>query len=140
MYPHRRPQGGADRDEDAVIAIHGAMLATADDFHGPAAYLALCAVAGLQPTAEGYGLLLVLDADGRPYTAVTCDVDYVRLLLDAWGTALQAGEELRIEVPTEKVLGHIPEWPWMWVGLTAWPAGACPPAGERPGGTRGSGA
>nr|AAX51355.1 unknown [Streptomyces sp. FQ1] len=71
------------------------MLATADDFHGPTAYLALCAVAGLQPTAEGYGLLLVLDADGRPYTAVTCDVDYVRLLLDAWGPPCSAARSSR---------------------------------------------
>ncbi|MFC4883739.1 hypothetical protein ACFPK5_00825 [Streptomyces beijiangensis] len=115
-----------DRDEDDVIAVHGAMLATETDFHGPAAYLALCAVAGLQPTAEGYGFLLALGDDGEPCTAVTWDVDYVRLLLSAW----EAGEARDLEVLAEKVIGHIREWPWMWVGFGAWPAGSVPPAGE----------
>jgi hypothetical protein len=114
-----------DRDEDDVIAIHGAMLATETDFHGPAAYLALCAVDGLQPTTEGYGFLLALDDDGQPYTAVTWDVDYVRLLLSAW----EVGKARGIEVPAGKVIGHIREWPWMWVGLSAWPAGTLPSAG-----------
>ncbi|MEU5661958.1 hypothetical protein [Streptomyces longwoodensis] len=101
-----------------MIAIHGAMLATETDFHGPAAYLALCAVAGLQPTAEGYGFLLALDGDGEPYTAVLWDVEYVRLLLSAW----ESGEERDVVVPAEKVVGYIREWPWMWVGVAARPA------------------
>ncbi|MCY0947284.1 hypothetical protein [Streptomyces antarcticus] len=107
-----------------MITIHGVMLATETDFHGPAAYLALCAVAGLQPTAAGYGFLLALDADGEPYTAVLWDVEYVRLLLSAW----EAGEARDIPVPAEKVVGHIREWPWMWVGFAAWPAATVPPA------------
>lgn len=107
-----------------MIAIHGAMLATETDFYGPAAYLALCAVAGLQPTAEGYGFLLALDGDGKPYTAVLWDVEYVRLLLAAW----EAGEARDVTVPAEKVIGHIQEWPWMWVGFAAWPSAAVPPA------------
>ncbi|MGW3091609.1 hypothetical protein [Streptomyces sp. NPDC001108] len=102
-----------------MIAIHGAMLATETDFHGPAAYLALCAVAGLQPTAEGYAFLLALDDDGEPYTAVLWDVEYARLLL----SAMEAGEARDITVPAEKVIGHIREWPWMWVGFDA-PCGA----------------
>lgn len=98
-----------------MITIHGAMLATDADFYGAAGYLALCAVAGLEPTAEGYGFLLALDDDGRPYTAVTWDVDYVRLLL----AAVEAGQARDIEVPAGKILGHIREWPWMWVGAAA---------------------
>ncbi|MEV1042962.1 hypothetical protein AB0J01_41340 [Streptomyces sp. NPDC050204] len=96
-----------------MIAVHGAVLATAQDFHGPAAYLALCAVAGLEPTEAGYGLLLVTDHEGHPCTAVTQDVDYVRLLL----AAQEAGAVDGVEVPCDKVVGFIREWPWVWVGL-----------------------
>ncbi|MFE2529024.1 hypothetical protein ACFXEL_32905 [Streptomyces sp. NPDC059382] len=106
-----------------MISIHGAMLATAVDY-GPAAYLALCAVAGLEPTEAGYGFLLVLDDDEQPCTAVTWDVDYVRLLMTAWGPDEGRG----ITVPAEKVIGYIREWPWMWVGFATWPSGTRPPA------------
>ncbi|MFF4409868.1 hypothetical protein [Streptomyces sp. NPDC001404] len=106
-----------------MIAVHGAMLATADDFHGPAAYLALCEVAGLQPTEAGYGFLYVMTEDDEPCTAVTWDVDYVRALLKCWG-----GNGGYVEVPSEKVLGYIREWPWMWVGFAAWPEGTDPAA------------
>lgn len=85
---------------------------------------ALCAVAGLQPTAAGYGFLLALNADAEPYTAVLWDVEYVRLLLSAW----EAGKARDVTVPAEKVVGHIREWPWMWVGFAAWLAAAAVPS------------
>jgi hypothetical protein len=110
-----------------VIAIHGAMLATTDDFHGPAATSRCARWPGLQPTAEGYGFLLALDDDGEPYTAVLWDVEYVRLLLSAW----EVGETRDVTVPAATA-----------PSADAWPGrkpGAETGCGNRAGSNRGSG-
>lgn len=66
------------------------------------AYQEFCWGAHLPETPDGYGLFMGYDDDYQPAAAVTGDVEYARLLKASGGG---------IEIPADKVISVIPDWP-----------------------------
>ncbi|MFF5639633.1 hypothetical protein [Streptomyces sp. NPDC012825] len=50
------------------------------DLHGTKLYEDFCRSASLPPVPDGYGLLLIIDGDGRKHTLATTDVLYLSML------------------------------------------------------------
>jgi SEC-C motif len=91
-----------------------------------ASYEDECALAGLEPTDQGWGLLHCVDEDGQRWTRVSDDVDYLKTLV----AGNEAGELSNLVISPEKFLLAMPGWPVEWEGVlsrkqTA-PKGPCP--------------
>lgn len=86
-------------------------LLTPEDLGGEANYRAACVGANLDPIPGGYGLLMAIDGQGRRYTLMTTDVEYVRMVAEAsTSPAILAG----VELPPDKFLRR-DGWPDDWV-------------------------
>lgn len=95
-------------DQDALYVLTALLLTPAqfpsvlgDDF--PAA----CAALGLEPYAEGYGLVLGQDADGARWTVVVDDVSLVAVAIASW----DCGMEYDLSPSERTVVAALPGWP-----------------------------
>ncbi|MGW8552224.1 hypothetical protein [Streptomyces tubercidicus] len=70
-------------------------------------YPEVCAGLGLEPYAEGYGLVLGQDGDGARWTVVTEDVSLVACAIAAW----DCGMEYDLSPDEHSIVGALPGWP-----------------------------
>ncbi|MFF3457290.1 hypothetical protein ACFYXH_23805 [Streptomyces sp. NPDC002730] len=119
-------------DEDALYVLTAVLLTPAqfpsvlgDDF--PAA----CAVLGLEPYAEGYGLVLGQDSEGARWTVVVDDVSLVAVAIASW----DCGMEYDLSPGERTVVAALPGWPLAVAvaapGVPA-PHDPAPEEGDRP--------
>jgi len=94
--------------EDALFVLTAVLLTPArfpsvlgDD------YPEACGVLGLEPYAEGYGLVLGQDGDGARWTVVVDDVSLVACALAAW----DCGIEYDLSPDERSVVCALPGWP-----------------------------
>ncbi|MGP3922171.1 hypothetical protein [Streptomyces sp. 8N616] len=94
--------------EDALFVLTAVLLTPAqfpsvlgDD------YPEACSVLGLEPYAEGYGLVLGQDGDGARWTVVTDDVSLVACAIAAW----DCGMEYDLSPDERSVVAALPGWP-----------------------------
>lgn len=95
-------------DDDALYVLTAVLLTPAqfpsvlgDDY--PAASAAL----GLEPYAEGYGLVLGQDGDGARWTVVVDDVSLVAVAIASW----DCGMEYDLSPDNRSVVCALPGWP-----------------------------
>ncbi|MFI2187754.1 hypothetical protein [Streptomyces sioyaensis] len=70
-------------------------------------YPEVCAGLGLEPYAEGYGLVLGQDGDGARWTVATEDVSLVACAIAAW----DCGMEYDLSPGESSIVGALPGWP-----------------------------
>uniref|UniRef100_A0AAU3GKL4 Integral membrane protein n=1 Tax=Streptomyces sp. NBC_01401 TaxID=2903854 RepID=A0AAU3GKL4_9ACTN len=95
-------------DDDALFVLTAVLLTPAqfpsvlgDD------YVAACAELGLEPFAEGYGLVLGQDSGGARWTVVVEDVSLVAVAIAAW----DCGMEYDLSPDDRSVVCALPGWP-----------------------------
>ncbi|MFC8594831.1 hypothetical protein [Streptomyces atroolivaceus] len=95
-------------DEDALFVLTAVLLTPAqfpsvlgDD------YVAACAALGLEPFAEGYGLVLGQDSGGARWTVVVEDVSLVAVAIASW----DCGMEYDLSPDDRSVVCALPGWP-----------------------------
>ncbi|OKJ73230.1 hypothetical protein [Streptomyces sp. CB02460] len=95
-------------DDDALYVLTAVLLTPAqfpsvlgDD------YPAACEALGLEPYAEGYGLVLGQDSDGARWTVVVDDVSLVAVAIASW----DCGMEYELSPDDSSVVGALPGWP-----------------------------
>ncbi|WP_405901773.1 hypothetical protein [Streptomyces sp. NBC_00727] len=95
-------------DDDALFVLTAILLTPAqfpsvlgDD------YPAACAALGLEPYAEGYGLVLGQDGDGARWTVVVDDVSLVAVAIASW----DCGMEYDLSPDDRSVVCALPGWP-----------------------------
>ncbi|MFI6950372.1 hypothetical protein [Streptomyces sp. NPDC050422] len=95
-------------DDDALYVLTAVLLTPAqfpsvlgDD------YPAACAALGLEPYAEGYGLILGQDGDGARWTVVVDDVSLVAVAIASW----DCGMEYDLSPDDNSVVCALPGWP-----------------------------
>ncbi|MGZ2359261.1 hypothetical protein LRE75_21550 [Streptomyces sp. 372A] len=95
-------------DDDALYVLTAVLLTPAqfpsvlgDD------YPAACAALGLEPYAEGYGLVLGQDSDGARWTVVVDDVSLVAVAIASW----DCGMEYDLSPDDGSVVRALPGWP-----------------------------
>ncbi|MEU9091473.1 hypothetical protein [Streptomyces sp. NPDC048428] len=95
-------------DDDALYVLTAVLLTPAqfpsvlgDD------YPAACAALGLEPYAEGYGLVLGQDSDGARWTVVVDDVSLVAVAIASW----DCGMEYDLSPDDRTVVCALPGWP-----------------------------
>ncbi|MGW1431731.1 hypothetical protein ACWD6K_24350 [Streptomyces sp. NPDC002431] len=95
-------------DDDALYVLTAALLTPAqfptalgDD------YPAACAVLGIEPYVEGYGLVLGQDGAGARWTVVVEDVSLVAVAIAAW----DCGMEYDLSPDDRSVVCALPGWP-----------------------------
>lgn len=95
-------------DDDALYVLTAVLLTPAqfpsvlgDD------YPAACAALGLEPYAEGYGLVLGQDGDGARWTVVVDDVSLVAVAIASW----DCGMEYDLSPDDRSVVCALPGWP-----------------------------
>jgi hypothetical protein len=95
-------------DEDALYVLTAVLLTPAqfpsvlgDD------YPAACAALGLEPYAEGYGLVLGQDHGGARWTVVVDDVSLVAVAIASW----DCGMEYDLSPDDRTVVCALPGWP-----------------------------
>ncbi|MFE7462933.1 hypothetical protein ACFU6R_02340 [Streptomyces sp. NPDC057499] len=95
-------------DDDALYVLTAALLTPA---HFPTVlgddYPAACAVFGVEPYAEGYGLVLGQDGSGARWTVVVDDVSLVAVAIAAW----DCGMEHELSPDDRSVVCALPGWP-----------------------------
>jgi hypothetical protein len=98
----------AAEEEDSLYVLTAALLTPAqfpsvlgDD------YPAACSVLGLEPYAEGYGLVLGQDGTGARWTVVSDDVAQVAGAIAAWDCGIEAD----LSPDEEAVAAVLPGWP-----------------------------
>ena len=98
----------AERTDDALFVLTAVLLTPAqfpsvlgDD------YPEACSVLGLEPYAEGYGLVLGQDGDGARWTVVIDDVSLVACAIAAW----DCGMEYDLSPDERSVVDALPGWP-----------------------------
>lgn len=98
----------AAEEDDALYVLTAALLTPAqfpsvlgDDYPGA------CAALGLEPYAEGYGLVLGQDVDGARWTVAVDDVSLVACALAAW----DCGMEYDLSPDERSVAAVLPGWP-----------------------------
>ncbi|MCX4821110.1 hypothetical protein OG883_14545 [Streptomyces sp. NBC_01142] len=119
-------------DDDALYVLTAVLMTPAqfpsvlgDDF--PAA----CAALGLEPYAEGYGLVIGQDSDGARWTVVIDDVSLVAVAIASW----DCGMEYDLSPGERTVVAALPGWPVaVAVAAPGVPAPHDPPPeeGDRP--------
>ncbi|MEU7282402.1 hypothetical protein AB0A69_27040 [Streptomyces sp. NPDC045431] len=102
-----RTTGGAAED-DALYVLTAALLTPAqfpsvlgDD------YPEACAALGLEPYADGYGLVLGQDGDGARWTVAVDDVSLVAVAIASW----DCGMEYDLSPDERSVVMALPGWP-----------------------------
>ncbi|MFG2137959.1 hypothetical protein [Streptomyces sp. NPDC048650] len=70
-------------------------------------YPEVCADLGLEPYAEGYGLVLGQDGNGARWTVATEDVSLVACAIAAW----DCGMEYDLSPREDSIVGALPGWP-----------------------------
>ncbi|MFI8966128.1 hypothetical protein ACIGO8_28900 [Streptomyces sp. NPDC053493] len=100
--------GASDDDGDALYVLTAALLTPAqfpsvlgDD------YPASCAALGLEPYAEGYGLVLGQDGTGARWTVIVDDVSLVAVAIASW----DCGMEYDLSPDERSVVSALPGWP-----------------------------
>ncbi|WP_326674108.1 MULTISPECIES: hypothetical protein [unclassified Streptomyces] len=95
-------------DDDALYVLTAVLLTPAqfpsvlgDD------YPAACAALGLEPYAEGYGLVMGQDSDGARWTVVVDDVSLVAVAIASW----DCGMEYDLSPDDRSVVSALPGWP-----------------------------
>lgn len=95
-------------DEDALFVLTAVLLTPAqfpsvlgDD------YVAACGALGLEPYAEGYGLVLGQDGGGARWTVVVEDVSLVAVAIASW----DCGMEYDLSPDDRSVVCALPGWP-----------------------------
>lgn len=98
----------ADAADDALYVLTAALLTPAkfpsvlgDD------YPEACAVLGLAPLADGYGLVLGQDGEGARWTVVVDDVSLVAVAIASW----DCGMEHDLSPDEHTVVAALPGWP-----------------------------
>ncbi|MGW7309808.1 hypothetical protein ACWGI1_30135 [Streptomyces sp. NPDC054835] len=106
--PDSAVTGAADGDDDALFVLTAALLTPArfptvlgDD------YPAACAALGLEPYAEGYGLVLGQDGTGARWTVIVDDVSLVAVAISSW----DCGMEYDLSPDERSVVSALPGWP-----------------------------
>ncbi|MEV4331620.1 hypothetical protein AB0K02_13925 [Streptomyces sp. NPDC049597] len=119
-------------DDDALYVLTAVLLTPAqfpsvlgDD------YPAACEALGLEPYAEGYGLVLGQDADGARWTVVVDDVSLVAVAIASW----DCGMEYDLSPDERSMVAALPGWP-LAVAVAApnlpAPHDPAPEEGDRP--------
>ncbi|MFJ8888320.1 hypothetical protein ACIRJR_33645 [Streptomyces sp. NPDC102402] len=95
-------------DDDSLFVLTAVLLTPAqfpsvlgDD------YVAACAALGLEPYAEGYGLVLGQDSGGARWTVVVEDVSLVAVAIASW----DCGMEYDLSPDDRSVVCALPGWP-----------------------------
>lgn len=95
-------------DDDALYVLTAVLLTPAqfpsvlgDD------YPAACAALGLEPYADGYGLVMGQDSDGARWTVVVDDVSLVAVAIASW----DCGMEYDLSPDDRTVVCALPGWP-----------------------------
>ena len=95
-------------DDDALFVLTAVLLTPAqfpsvlgDD------YVAACGALGLEPYAEGYGLVLGQDSGGARWTVVVEDVSLVAVAIASW----DCGMEYDLSPDDRSVVCALPGWP-----------------------------
>ncbi|MEU2183808.1 hypothetical protein ABZ579_23695, partial [Streptomyces thermolilacinus] len=70
-------------------------------------YPQACRALGLEPYAEGYGLVLGQDGDGARWTVAVDDVSLVAVAIAAW----DCGMEYDLSPDERSVVAALPGWP-----------------------------
>ncbi|MDV5142905.1 hypothetical protein R1T08_00835 [Streptomyces sp. SBC-4] len=103
-----RAAGDTDADADALFVLTAALLTPArfpsvlgDD------YPAACAALGLQPYADGYGLVFGQDGLGARWTVVVDDVSLVAVAISSW----DCGMAYDLSPDENSVVAGLPGWP-----------------------------
>ncbi|MFJ3581920.1 hypothetical protein ACIPPS_06750 [Streptomyces sp. NPDC090127] len=98
----------ATADDDALYVLTAVLLTPAqfpsvlgDD------YPAACAALGLEPYAEGYGLVLGQDGAGARWTVIIDDVSLVAVAISSW----DCGMEYDLSPDERTVVAALPGWP-----------------------------
>ncbi|MGW4705110.1 hypothetical protein [Streptomyces sp. NPDC004285] len=98
----------AEADADALFVLTAALLTPGrfpsvlgDD------YPAACAALGLQPYAEGYGLVFGQDGEGARWTVVIDDVSLVAVAIASW----DCGMAYDLSPDERSVVAGLPGWP-----------------------------
>lgn len=106
--PESAVTGAADGDDDALFVLTAALLTPArfptvlgDD------YPAACAALGLEPYAEGYGLVLGQDGTGARWTVIVDDVSLVAVAISSW----DCGMAYDLSPDEQSVVSALPGWP-----------------------------
>ncbi|MFI8519838.1 hypothetical protein ACIGEZ_18670 [Streptomyces sp. NPDC085481] len=106
--PESAANGAEDGDDDALYVLTAALLTPAqfptvlgDD------YPAACAALGLEPYAEGYGLVLGQDGGGARWTVIVDDVSLVAVAIASW----DCGMEYDLSPDERSVVSALPGWP-----------------------------
>ncbi|MFF9869531.1 hypothetical protein ACF1G0_29705 [Streptomyces sp. NPDC013953] len=99
---------GAPADDDALYVLTAALLTPAQ-FPSVLAddYPEACAALGLEPYADGYGLVLGQDGDGARWTVVVDDVSLVAVAIASW----DCGMEYDLSPDERSVVAALPGWP-----------------------------
>ncbi|MFD4693936.1 hypothetical protein [Streptomyces sp. NPDC058463] len=95
-------------DDDALFVLTAVLLTPAqfpsvlgDD------YVAACGTLGIEPYAEGYGLVLGQDGGGARWTVVVDDVSLVAVAIASW----DCGMEYDLSPDDRSVVCALPGWP-----------------------------
>ncbi|MFD5098430.1 hypothetical protein [Streptomyces albidochromogenes] len=106
--PDTDTAGSAEDAEDALFVLTAVLLTPAqfpsvlgDD------YPQACAALGLEPYAEGYGLVLGQDGTGARWTVVIDDVSLVAVAIASW----DCGMEYDLSPDERTVVTGLPGWP-----------------------------
>ncbi|WP_247597497.1 hypothetical protein [Streptomyces sp. RKND-216] len=96
-------------DEDDALYVLTAVLLTPAQFPSVLGddYPEACSVLGLEPFAEGYGLVLGQDGAGARWTVATEDVTLVACAVAAW----DCGMEYDLSPDERSVSAVLPGWP-----------------------------
>ncbi|MFE4957001.1 hypothetical protein ACFRCW_23605 [Streptomyces sp. NPDC056653] len=95
--------------EDDALYVLTAVLLTPAQFPSVLGddYPAACGALGLEPYAEGYGLVLGQDGDGARWTVVVDDVSLVAVAIASW----DCGMEYDLSPDDRSVVSALPGWP-----------------------------
>ncbi|WP_345615558.1 MULTISPECIES: hypothetical protein [Streptomyces] len=95
-------------DDDALYVLT-AVLLTPAQFPGVLGddYPEACAALGLEPYAEGYGLVMGQDGSGARWTVVVDDVSLVAVAVASW----DCGMEYDLSPDERSVVSALPGWP-----------------------------
>ncbi|MGW0774855.1 hypothetical protein ACWD01_14645 [Streptomyces sp. NPDC002835] len=101
--------GAEDTVDDDSLYVLTAVLLTAAQFPSVLGddYPAACEALGLEPYAEGYGLVLGQSSDGARWTVVVDDVSLVAVAIASW----DCGMDYDLSPDEQSMVAALPGWP-----------------------------
>ena len=101
--------GEEDTVDDDSLYVLTAVLLTPAQFPSVLGddYPAACEALGLEPYAEGYGLVLGQDSDGARWTVVVDDVSLVAVAIASW----DCGMDYDLSPDDRSMVAALPGWP-----------------------------